>query len=97
MMFTFPNTYREEFLSSGTLVMPANRPYLDVTIVGCGGGGGGSGPSSDLAGAPADNRGGVSGGAGAQIFVFKTRITGNTSVTIGAGGAGGFRGGGNGS
>ena len=71
------------FTSSGTFALPTGVTSVDVMVVGGGGGGGVGGVVSSevLAGG---------GGGGAQVALYEgVAISGDVSVTVGAGGTGG--------
>lgn len=65
----------QEFTSSGTWVKPSNVSWVFVLLVGGGGGGYVNGSIS-------------AGGGGGQVVTRLVQVTGNVSVTIGAGGVG---------
>lgn len=72
----------EAFTSSGTWSCPSQVEWIDVLLV-AGGAGGGGGVTGDSSGG---------GGGGGEIKWRRMRVTGDVTVTIGAGGAGGASG-----
>ncbi|MEK7134521.1 MAG: glycine-rich domain-containing protein [Patescibacteria group bacterium] len=76
----------QTFTSSGTWTKPTGVDVVEVLLVGGGGGGGRAVAASN-----------VTGGGGGQVKVQSVPVTGNITVTIGAGGAAGASNGTNGS
>jgi hypothetical protein len=75
------------FTANGTWTYPSGVNEVWVTMCGGGGGGGGGGGTGN--GATLPGGGGAGGGGGDCIFRYPVAVSGNVSVTVGAGGAGG--------
>ena len=69
--------------TSSTWVRPYGVNFVELILVGGGGGGGGGGSASGGSG------GGGGGGGGGQVLARPVDVSGDVTVTIGAGGAGG--------
>jgi hypothetical protein len=77
-----PDCSNQTFTASGTWVKPAGVSQVTVSLIG-GGGGGGGGEGT------ADGGGGGGGGAGRAYYDQVLNVSGDVTVTVGAGGAGG--------